>query len=64
MIDRDTFLFSFEKEQDRAKVLAMERWSFNKSFMTLKAVNGDDTLRWDNWNFTCFWVRIYNLPYD
>ena len=64
VIDRDTFLFSFEKEQDRAKVLAMEPWSFNKSLLILKAVNGDETLRWDSWSLTCFWIRIYNLPYD
>ena len=41
VIDRDTFLFSFKKEQDRARVLAMEPWSFNKSLILLKTVNGD-----------------------
>ncbi|GMN44875.1 hypothetical protein TIFTF001_014061 [Ficus carica] len=64
VIDRDIFLFSFKKEQDRARVLAMEPWSFNKSLMLLKTVNGDETLRWDSWNLTCFWIRVYNLPYD
>ncbi|GMN68652.1 hypothetical protein TIFTF001_037707 [Ficus carica] len=64
VIDRDTFLFSFEKEQDRAKVLAMEPWSFNESLLILKAVNGNEALRWDSWSFTCFWIRVYNLPYD
>ncbi|GMN58292.1 hypothetical protein TIFTF001_027393 [Ficus carica] len=64
VIDRDIFLFSFEKEQDRARVLAMEPWSFNKSLILLKAVNGDETPRWDSWYFTCFWIRVFNLPYD
>lgn len=64
VIDRDIFLFSFKKEQDRARVLAMEPWSFNKSLILLKVVNGDEILRWDNWSFTCFWIRVYNLPYD
>ncbi|GMN22624.1 hypothetical protein TIFTF001_051230, partial [Ficus carica] len=64
VIDRDIFLFSFEKEQDRSRVLAMEPWSFNKSLILLKVVNGDETLRWDSWSFTCFWIRVYNLPFD
>ena len=64
VIDRDIFLFSFEKEQDRARVLAMEPWSFNKSLILLKAVNGDETPRWDSWYLMCFWIRVYNLPYD
>ncbi|GMN35437.1 hypothetical protein TIFTF001_048454 [Ficus carica] len=64
VIDRDMFLFSFEKEQDRAKVLAMEPWSFNKSLLIMKAVDGNEALRWDRWSFTCFWIRVYNLPYD
>ncbi|GMN63225.1 hypothetical protein TIFTF001_032294 [Ficus carica] len=64
VIDRDIFLFSFKKEQDRARVLAMESWSFNKSLILLKVVNGDETLRWDSWSLMCFWIRVYNLPYD
>ena len=64
VIDRDTFLFSFEKEQDRARVLAMEPWSFNKALVLLKVVNGDEALGWDNWSFSCFWIRVYNLPFD
>lgn len=32
--------------------------------LVLKVVNGDEALRWDDWNFTCFWIRVFNLPYD
>ena len=42
----------------------MEPWSFNKSLLILKAMNGNEALQWDSWSFTCFWIRVYNLLYD
>ncbi|XVF51215.1 hypothetical protein PTKIN_Ptkin04bG0166900 [Pterospermum kingtungense] len=56
------FLFHFEDEGEKDKVLVHQPWPFNKSLLILQEVNG--TLSPENIKFDwCpFWIHVHGLP--
>ncbi|OMO89468.1 hypothetical protein COLO4_19745 [Corchorus olitorius] len=55
------YLFSFEEESDRHRVLVNQPWHFNRNLLALKGYDGvekPETIIF----YTCpFWIRIYEL---
>ena len=61
-LENDVFLFLFNDEKERRRILDMEPWVFDKHLIVLKEVNGDDVPNWGDWCYTPFWVQAHNLP--
>ena len=62
LIEDDIFLFSFDDEIDRDRVVNLEPWHFDNALVVLKVVGPDEAMVWDNWCFTKFWLQISNVP--
>lgn len=64
-IEQGIFLFTFEIETERERILSMEPWTFDKSLLVLKVYEGDrDNIGRLNFHFATFWVQIHSLPLD
>ena len=62
LVERDVYLFSFESERERARVMAMEPWHFDNALVVLKELGDLEPLKSKEWNTTKFWLQISNLP--
>ncbi|XVF56485.1 hypothetical protein PTKIN_Ptkin06aG0124900 [Pterospermum kingtungense] len=61
-LDDNLFLFKFQGDGDKNKVMESTPWSFDKQMLLLHPFNGD--LRPHEYVFgkVPLWVRIYDLP--
>ncbi|KAH7528312.1 hypothetical protein FEM48_Zijuj05G0059400 [Ziziphus jujuba var. spinosa] len=57
-----TFLFEFEHNEDRKKVLQRGPWNINGSHLVLKKWDFEKTFEEANFKSTAFWVQIHGLP--
>ena len=56
------FLFHFEDILERDRILQKQPWSFNKSLMVLKEIDGNKQLEEVNMDWCPFRVQIHGLP--
>lgn len=61
--ERDTFLFSFEIQKERDRVVSMEPWHFENGLVVLKSLGAEDPIDWAGWNRTSFWIQLWNIPH-
>ena len=56
------FIFQFEDEVEKDRVLQKQPWSFNKSLLVLKEINGDLRPEEVNMEWCPFTVQVHGLP--
>lgn len=61
-MEKDVFLFSFDSEKERDRVLAMEPWHFENGLVVLKPLGAEDPIDWGDWRKANFWIQIRNVP--
>ena len=55
-------LFIFREEGDVEKIMNREPWTFNKHLVALKRIEKHTNLRQIQFETTCMWVQLHNLP--
>lgn len=61
-LENDLFLFKFENEIDKGRVLDGAPWTFDKLLLMLQEFNGDSWPEEYVFKYVPFWIRVYDLP--
>ena len=61
-VDDKVYVFQFEDEVEKDRVIEQQPWSFNKSLIVLKEFDGFSSPYSINMEWCLFWVQIHGLP--
>lgn len=64
MIGPNKFIFQFFHWKDKAKVLEGRPWSFDNQLLVLSEVSGNEQASEVQLNYSPFWIRIKDLPFN
>ena len=56
------FIFQFDDEYEKDRLLVRQPWSFNKSLLMLKEFDDYSSLENVNLDWRPFWIQIHRLP--
>ena len=56
------FIFQFEDNEEKERVLLRQPWSFSKSLPVMEILNDQPKPEEVNWQWCPFWVQIHGLP--
>lgn len=63
-IGPNKFVFQFFHWRDKEKVMQGRPWCFDNQLVVLNEVSGDEQPSEVNLNFSPFWIRLKNLPFN
>lgn len=63
-IETNFFVFQFFHWKDKEKVLAGRPWCFDQHLVVLNEITGDEQPAQISLDYSPFWVRIHNLPFN
>lgn len=63
-IETNLFVFQFFHWRDKEKVLLGCPWCFDQHLLILNEISGDEHPVQVRLNFSPFWIRILNLPFN
>ena len=61
-VGKNLFLAIFVNKEDMLDVLDRSPWSFNRKLILLKCFNGDISPSSVSFQYSPFWIRVFNIP--
>ena len=62
VIEEEMYLVEFDNERDKRRVMEMSPWHYEKQLVLLQNFDGDKDPKDIVFQWSPFWVQIYNLP--
>ena len=62
VIEEEMYLVEFDDERDKRRVMEMSPWHYEKQLVLLQNFDGDKDPKDIVFQWSPFWVQIYNLP--
>ena len=62
LIEEEMYLVEFDDERDKRRVMEMSPWHYEKQLVLLQNFEGDKDPKDIIFQWSPFWVQMYNLP--